>query len=265
MKIIEILGIKVNNVDYQEAIAKIEEFIKSGKPHQICTVNPEYIMAAQKDEEFREILNKADLCLPDGAGLLWASRFLAKKRSAISDQRLAIIQERVTGVDLIWKLAELSEKRGYSIYLLGAGPGVAEQTALVLRTKYPLLKIVGASEGIPQLDQSRGAILDIDQFEKDLITQISNLKPQILLVAFGHPKQDKFIAKYKKELRIPVMIGVGGAFDFISGRRKRAPKWMRTIHLEWLFRLILEPHRLNRIITATIKFPWAVVRQAHHK
>lgn len=273
MQKIEILGVKVNNVTMDETIEQIEEFIKSKKPHQICTVNPEFIMAAQKDRGFKDVLNNADLCVPDGAGLWWASRFLSKRISHIANlprsprveagrqagRKSQIIQERVTGVDLIWKLAETAEKRGYGLYLLGAGPSVAEQTALVLRTKYPRLKIVGISEGVPQINQARNSILDLDAFEKKLVSQLSHLAPQILFVAYGAPKQDKFIAKYKKELGVPVMMGVGGAFDFISGRIRRAPKWMRILHLEWLFRLILEPNRLNRIITAIIRFPWAVL------
>jgi len=255
---IKILGVKINNVDYRTTIEKIEEFIKSQKPHQICTINPEYIMAAQKDPEFKQILNQADLCIPDGTGLILASRFLAKSKSQI-------IKKRVTGVDLIWKLAELGQKKSYSIYLLGAGPGIAEQTANILCNKYPELKIAGFSEGIPQLPRNRKIILDLDRFEKELVSKICKLKPQILLVAYGAPKQDKFIAKYKKELAVPVMIGVGGSFDFISGRIKRAPQWMQKTHLEWLYRLFREPKRINRIITATIRFPIAVIRQVLEK
>lgn len=259
MQELNILGVKVNNVTMDETIERIEGFIKSKKPHQICTVNPEFIMAAQKDREFMNVLNGADLCVSDGAGLLWASRYLSKLVNSSTRQPMTPIQGRVTGVDLIWKMAEIAEKRGYSIYLLGAGPSVAEQTALGLRTKYPYLKIAGVSEGVPKLQPDRTSVLDIDSFEKSLASKIYKLKPNILLVAYGAPKQDKFITKYKKELGVPVMMGVGGAFDFISGRLRRAPKWMRTIHLEWLYRLILEPRRLNRILTAVVKFPWAVI------
>lgn len=271
----KILNIKVDNITYKETISKIEDFIKSKKPHQICTVNPEFIMAAQKNKAFMSILNNADLCVPDGAGLLWASRYLSKKlksyppatpeRSDGGRGNLKPIEERVTGVDLILKIAELAEKNGYTIYLLGALPGVAEQTAITLRTKYPELKIVGVSEGIPQFTSGRTPIIDVRKYENNLVTQISNLKPDILLVAYGAPKQDQFIAKYKKTLGIPVMIGVGGSFDYISGRTPRAPIWIQKIWLEWLYRLITMPRRLNRIITATIRFPWKVISSTRQK
>lgn len=253
MKEIKILDIKVNPIAKKEAIEKIDEFIVSKKPHQICTVNPEYIMAAQKDLEFKKIINDADLCVPDGAGLWWASRIHSRQADNIA------IPERITGIDLIYDICELASKKGYSIYLLGAGPTVAEQTALILKNKYPELKIAGISEGIPQLTTGRQINLDAEKFEDELAAQISNLKPQILLVAYGAPKQDKFIYKHKKILNVPIMIGVGGSFDFISGRVKRAPKWMRNLHLEWLYRLINQPSRINRIITATIRFPIKVI------
>lgn len=258
-----ILNVKVDNISFSETIDKIQEFIKSKKPHQICTVNPEFIIAAQKNKEFMTVLNNADLCVPDGTGLIWASKYLSKKSSVVSRQSL-VIKERVTGVDLVWKIADLAEKNGYTMYLLGAGPAVAEQTAITLRTKFPDLKIVGVSEGIPQLESSRTSVLDLNGFEKKLVTDIGKLKPDILLVAYGAPKQDIFIAKYKKELNISVMMGVGGSFDYISARVPRAPIWMQKIGLEWLYRLFVEPKRFNRIITATIRFPLAIMRDRNN-
>jgi len=260
----KILNVKVNNITFQETIIKIEEFIKTKKPHQICTVNPEFIMAAQKDREFRDVLNNADLSVPDGAGLLWAAKYLSKK-SLVSSRQPSVIKERVAGIDLVWEMAKLAEKKGYILYLLGAGPGVAEQTAITLRTKFPDLKIAGVSEGIPQLEPGRASVLDLDKYEKKLVTDICKLKTDILLVAYGAPKQDLFIAKYKKELNVPAMMGVGGSFDYISGRIPRAPIWMQKLALEWLYRLINEPKRFNRIITATIRFPWKIICSTHRK
>ncbi len=249
MNKIKILGIEIDVVDLKNAIEIIDGFVKTKKPHQICTVNPEYIMAAQNDTTFKAIINSADLRVPDGAGLLWATRYARKSH---------ILTQRVTGVDLIWQLAKTGEKNGYKFYLLGGKPGVAEQAALVLKTQYPNLKIVGISQGKPESPQSN-IKFNSQVFETKLVTSISKLKPDILLVAYGAPRQDKFIYKHKKELNVPVMMGVGGSFDFISGRIKRAPKWMQQIGLEWLFRLILEPKRINRIITATIRFPLKVM------
>ncbi len=262
MKEIKILDVKVNPIAKSEAIEKIDEFIVSKKPHQICTVNPEYMMAAQKDLEFKKIINEADLCVADGAGLWWASRYQnlkGKSQKSKDSNQSSIIKERITGIDLVYDICSLASKKGYSIYLLGAGPTVAEQTALILKSKYPNLKIAGISEGIPQLTTGRQINLDTENFESNLAVQISKLNPQILLVAYGAPKQDKFIYKHKKILNIPVMMGVGGSFDFISGRIKRAPKWMQKMHLEWLYRLINQPSRINRIITATIRFPIKVL------
>lgn len=249
MNKIKILDVNINIVNINDTTKIIDDFIKSKKPHQICTVNPEYIMTARADSHFKQIVNSADLCVPDGAGLLWASRYIRKSHA---------LTQRVTGVDLIWKLAQIGESKGYRFYLLGGKPGVGEQTALVLKTKYPNLKIVGISQGRPESIQSN-IKFDSEIFEKKLVSSISKLKPDILLVAYGAPKQDKFIFKYKKELNVPVMMGVGGSFDFISGRIKRAPRWMQKIGLEWLFRLFVEPKRLNRIITATIRFPLKVI------
>jgi N-acetylglucosaminyldiphosphoundecaprenol N-acetyl-beta-D-mannosaminyltransferase len=264
----KILDINIDIVDITKTITIIDDFIKSKKPHQVCTVNPEYIMAAQKNNDFKQIVNNADLCVPDGAGLIWASRLIAKskvhestsQKSTSSGQRLTsnALAQRVTGVDLIWHLAKEGEKRGHKFYLLGGKPGVAQQAALVLKTKYPNLKIVGISQGKPEFLQSN-IKFNAENFEKELVTKIKTLSPDILLVAYGAPKQDMFISKFKKELNVPVMMGVGGSFDFISGRIKRAPKWMRKIGLEWLFRLFIEPKRFGRIFTATVRFPLRVM------
>lgn len=238
MKKVKILGIKINNVTFLGALKEIESFIESGKPHQVATVNSEFIMAAQKDAEFRKILNSSDLAVPDGTGLIFASGFLYGRKYKL--------KERVTGVDLVWELAKMASENDWSIYFLGAAPGVAKKATNKLRLIYQNLKIAGASIGEPKFSQ------------KQIVHEIKKSKADILLVAYGAPKQDKFIYKNLNKLGVKVAIGVGGSFDFITGIQKRAPVWMRKIGLEWLWRLIREPKRAGRIFTATVKFPWKV-------
>lgn len=265
MQQIEILGIKINNLSFNQAVRMINNFVLLRKPHQICTINPEFIMVAQEDEEFKKILNEADLNVPDGAGLLFVSKYFLQQP----------LKERVTGTDLVWALAKLAAKRKYPIFLLGAEPGVAEKTAAVLKKEYPDLIIAGTYAGKPRLSRPKVRdfrelrITDIKPGIKDpnfeIIRKVRQAKAKILFVAYGAPKQDKFIARYKKLLNIPVMIGVGGAFDFISGGVSRAPKWMQKLWLEWLWRLFTQPWRLNRIFTATIRFPLAVLKSKFFK
>lgn len=234
----KILGIKIDNVDFKEAIEKIAYFIKSGKPHQVVTVNSEFIMAAQKDKKFARILNSAALSTPDGVGPIWASGFLYGRKNKL--------KERVAGVDLTWELAKLAAKNGCSIYFLGAGSGVAKKAAQRLQLIHRNLKIAGISEGEPKF------------VEQEVVKNIAKSKADILLVSYGALKQEKFIYKNLDNLGVKVAIGVGGTFDFIAGKQIRAPKWMQKAGLEWLYRLIHEPKRIGRIFTAVIRFPIAV-------
>lgn len=241
---IEILGVKIDKISKSEAIEKIGEFLKSGKQHLVVTPNPEFIMRAQVDEEFRKILNEASLALADGTGLILASRYLGRP-----------LESRLTGMDMILEIFQLAEKNHYKIFLLGGFEGVAKAAAGWLKNKFPKLEIVGAESG---------AVVSKDQLpglEPELKDKIIAAKPEILLVAFGAPKQEKWLAKYLKELpSVRVGIGVGGAFDFLAGRSRRAPRFLRKLGLEWLWRLILEPWRFNRIMTALVRFSWAVVK-----
>jgi len=233
-----ILGVRADNVNYDQALSLIESFVVSGNLHQAVTVNPEFIVAAQSDDDFRSILNASSLALPDGVGLLWAARFLGHP-----------LQERVTGTDTVQRVAALAAQKGYSLFLLGAAPGVAVATAARLCQVYPGLRIAGTHAGSPALE------------EKDEIVRLmQRAKPDILFVAYGAPQQDKWIARNLERLGVPVAMGVGGAFDFISGRAKRAPRWLQRVGLEWLHRLLHEPWRWRRML-ALPKFMWLVVRE----
>lgn len=246
MQSVNILGVPVHAVTRQETIEKITQYIASGKSHQVVTVNPEFVMIAQHDPEFMYALERADLSLADGSGIMWAARFLGH-----------YLPERITGADLTDELMVLAQANGWKVYLIGAAKGVADRAAEKLRKRFPDLKIVGAEEGLTY-QADRKNLFDVKEADK-LVKRIQKAAPDILLVALGAPKQDLFISRYKKELGVAVMIGVGGSFDFLAGRIRRAPKWLRILALEWLWRLIQEPKRFRRIYTSVVQFPLKVI------
>ena len=234
-----ILGIKVHALTTDLTLALIKEFIASGRPHQLVTVNPEFVIEAQHDAEFQRILNAAALALPDGIGLLMAARFLGTTS----------LPERVPGSDLVVRLAELSHQKGYRLYFLGAREGVAEKAAAVLKVHYPNLQVIGCYAGSPGLDENEA-----------IVQRILSVRPDILLVAYGAPRQDKWVARNLDRLSVPVCMGVGGSFDFIAGVAARAPLWVQRLNLEWLHRLLMQPWRWRRIWNAVPRFSWLVLR-----
>jgi N-acetylglucosaminyldiphosphoundecaprenol N-acetyl-beta-D-mannosaminyltransferase len=235
---VSILGIRIHAVTAAQTLVWIEQAVAARAPRQICTANPEFVMAAQTNAAFRDVLNSADLVLPDGGGLLWAAR-----------QQGAALPERVAGSDLIYRLAELAAQCGWAIYFLGAAEGVAALTAEKLQRRYPGLRVAGAFAGTPSANE-----------EASLMARITAARPDILLVAYGAPAQDLWIARNKIALGVPVSMGVGGAFDFVAGVARRAPVWVQRLGLEWLHRLLHQPWRAQRIFTAVVRFPLAVWR-----
>lgn len=236
---VTILRVDVHALTNAQALTLIEQFIASGQPHQLVTVNPEFVVAAQSDDEFRHIINNAALALPDGVGLLFAARLL----------KTIPLPERVPGSDLVVRLAELSHQRGYRIYFLGAGAGVAQKAAEYLKKMYPDLQVAGCYGGSPGSEEIEA-----------IIRRISPTRPDILLVAYGAPKQDKWIARNLDRLQVPVCLGVGGSFDFLAGTVRRAPIWIQKLGLEWLHRLVVQPWRWKRIWNAVPRFSWLVLR-----
>jgi len=234
-----ILNVKVHALTNAQTLAIIEDFIASKQPHQLCTVNPEFVVEAQHDSEFRRIINNAALAMPDGIGLVKAARFL----------KTIPLPERVPGSDLVKRLAELSHKKGYRIYFLGAREGVALKAIEQLRVDYPSLNVAGYYAGSPAIGENEA-----------IVQRILLAHPDILLVAYGAPKQDKWIIRNLGRLQIPVCIGVGGSFDFLAGTVKRAPVWMQKLNLEWLHRLLMQPWRWRRIWNAVGVFSWLVLR-----
>lgn len=237
-----ILGVRVDRVTFQQTLDRIEGFIAQGTPHQIVTVNPEFVMLAQHNPEFRRVINQSALALPDGIGVWWASRYLGRP-----------IPERVPGVDLVVRLAQLSARKGYRMYFLGAMPGVAAQAAAVLQERFPGAVIAGSYPGSPRIEENAA-----------IVQRIQAQNPDILFVAFGAPAQDLWIARNLEALRVPVCMGVGGSFDYIAGVRPLAPQWMRNLGLEWFYRLITQPWRWRRML-ALPRFVWHVLWSKTHQ
>jgi N-acetylglucosaminyldiphosphoundecaprenol N-acetyl-beta-D-mannosaminyltransferase len=235
---IEILGVRVDDVTYDDLLSQVDAFVASGVPHQVVTLNPEMLVAAHDDPAFRRILNSADLNVADGVGLLHAARWLGHP-----------LRERVTGSDGIYRLATHCARRGYRPFFLGAAPGVAEAVAARLAAENPGLEVAGTYVGSPRAAD-----------EGDVIEQVRAAEPDLLLVAYGVPVEETWIARNRERLGVPVMIGVGGAFDFVAGVARRAPVWVRKLGLEWLHRLIREPWRWRRQM-ALPRFVALVIRQ----
>ena len=233
----EILGVRVDNVNFQQALEKAKKLIEGPGKHCVVTPNPEIIVAAQKDRQFKEILNKSSLSIPDGIGLVWGARILGEK-----------LPERVTGTDLLEGLAALAAEHGYSLFLLGGMEGVAEKAGAKFKIQNSKVKIGTTAE--PSLNQEgRPVNSEETEKEKEAIEKINQFRPDILAVAFGAPKQEKWIARNLPKLNVKLAIGVGGALDYISGEKTRAPGWVKGVGLEWLFRLVQEPTRFRRQLT----------------
>jgi exopolysaccharide biosynthesis WecB/TagA/CpsF family protein len=250
---IKLFQVGIDQVDNQKTIQKIEEFIVSKKPHQIVTPDTLAVLRARKDPEYHAILKSADLITPDGAGILWAATTLNYP-----------LPERVTGIDIIHNICRLATKKEYSLYLLGSYPGVAGEAALNLTKKYPGIKIAGTHHGYFNCDDSqncedvKNGNSDKNKEEEEIIAEIKENRPDILLVGMGVPKQEKWISKNLNRLDVPVCMGVGGSFDVLSGRIPRAPLWMQRHGMEWIYRSIKQPNRAFRTI-ALFYFIWLVI------
>ncbi|MGB1287871.1 MAG: WecB/TagA/CpsF family glycosyltransferase, partial [Aggregatilineales bacterium] len=224
---IQILGIPVDVMDFKGWMRWIDKQVKNAThPQQVCSINPELMMIAQRDINFQNILKRSALCLADGVGILWAARALNTP-----------LPERVTGSDGTIIIAEHAAKKGWKLFLLGAAPGIAEQVADILREEFDGLQIVGTYAGSPTPEEE-ATIVDI----------VNRSNADILLMAYGSPTQEKWIARNLPRLQVKVAMGVGGAFDFIAGVVPRAPEWMRQYGLEWLYRLYKQPWRIKRML-----------------
>lgn len=245
---VTVLDIPFDAVTLQEALQIVLERVEKHdtlrleKTFFMATPNPEMLLEARKNDKFRSILQKTNLNIADGTGIIFAAIFLRAGR----------LPQRVTGTDLMIEICKLAQDK--KIFLLGGGPGVAEKTQKVLEEKYGT-NVVGTdgSAASPEHDE-------------DLRRKINAASPDILFVAFGAPKQEMWLDRNLPHLKtVKAAVGVGGAFDFISGKAKRAPRILRKLGLEWLYRLIRQPSRIGRIFNATVRFPLAVLKSAFTK
>lgn len=224
---IQILGLPVDRITYDKWMPLISKWVAIGeRVHHVCTTNPEFMIMAQHDPNFAHILKRADLCIPDGTGLLWAADVLKTP-----------LPERVTGSDGVPRIAQEAARLGWRLFFLGAAEGIAEEAANILRAQFDGLQVVGTYSGSPTPDE-----------EQAIVEMVNASHADILFVAYGAPEQDKWIARNTPRLNVKMAMGVGGTFDFIVGRVPRAPQWMQAYRLEWLYRLYKEPWRIWRML-----------------
>lgn len=223
---IKILGVPVDLTDKETAMARFEELFPEPGVTAVYTPNSEIVENASHDPKLKELIDSAELVIPDGIGLVYASKFLGHP-----------LKERVTGIDFLESIIAYLEKNGKSIYFFGSKPGVAEKAAEKIREKYPGLIVAGTHHGYFQQEE-----------EPDIVEQINQSGADFLCVALGAPKQEKFIFDHKAELKVHGAIGVGGSLDVWSGDLKRAPEFYQKHGLEWLYRFIQQPRRAGRMM-----------------
>jgi len=242
-----VLGVPVDDVTMGEAVDIVFQLARDGqrrsRTHQVATVNVDFVVNAHDDDVLMDILAATSLSIPDGMPVVWASRLMGTP-----------LRARVSGADLVPAIVQRAAPEGATIVLYGAGPGIARRAAEVLRERTPRATVVG-------LDAP--AFSDPAELDERDLAPLREARATVCCVAFGNPKQERFIAHWAPHLGIPVMIGVGGSLDFIAGAKRRAPQWMQRSGLEWLHRAITEPRRLaRRYARDLVVFGPAVLRQA---
>ena len=235
---INIMDVPIDVITMEQAVSRVFGFFETTECHSVYTPNPEIIMAAQKDKALMDALYHASLIVPDGIGVVLASRLFKGPK----------LPERVAGYDLVQNLFAHMATTDYTVYFLGGAPGVSEEAAKVMQKKYKGLKITGTDHGYFKESE-----------EEAVIQRIQAAKPDLLLVGLGAPKQEKWIEKNRGVLPVKVCIGVGGSFDVMAGKVKRAPVAFQKLGLEWFYRLITQPTRAKRMLQLPV-FAWEVVK-----
>lgn len=230
----DIMGLQFDNITMEEALDAAKALLQGEHAARVVTPNAEIAYEALHDENMRTLLNSAELMLPDGAGVVLASKILKTP-----------LKQKVAGVDFADGLLGVLETTGQSLYLLGSKPGIGELAAQKMMQKHPRLRIAGIADGY-------------FQDEAPVIDKINASGADALFVCLGAPKQEQFMARHQKALHVKLMAGLGGSLDSFAGTVKRAPKWMIRLNLEWLYRLIKEPKRFKRMLRLP-KYLWAVV------
>ena len=226
MSRIDFLNIKLDNLTMDETIQRIDDLIHECNPSYVVTPNLDHIVTLEKDVEFKELYDNANLIVADGKPLIWISKFLKNP-----------IKEKISGSDLFPKICELAVQRKYTIFIIGAAEGIADKAARNLEKKYPGIKFIGTYSPSYEFEQNQNEL-------KKMKNLVLEAKPDILAIALGSPKGEKFIYKHLLEYNVPLSISIGATIDFEAGNIKRAPKWMSNMGLEWLFRITQDPKRL---------------------
>ncbi len=237
-----IFGVPFHNVTFEEVVEWVADRVRSGRPANIATANLDFVTRAWHDPELQRLLIDADLVIADGFPIVSLSPFFGPR-----------LKERVTGSDLTPLLAERAAQEGFRVYGLGSADGVAKKALEVLKSRHPKLKIAGT------YSPPFAPLLEMDH--RGILQRLESARPDILFVAFGAPKQDKFISMHVRGWNVPVSIGVGGSLDFVVGTQKRAPVWMRKVHLEWFWRICFNPRRLFSRYIANVRFLFSATRQ----
>lgn len=235
---VSIFGVPISKMNMSDTVRYLTDVIRNKQVHQVITANPIMIMAALDDPAYMAMMKRAELIVPDGTGVVWAAEYVGNP-----------VSERVPGIELVHNLLRAGESYGWKVFLLGASPEVVQAAADRLKQQYPLIRFVGVRDGYFGPDQ-----------DAEVIDEIRRAEPDILLVGRSADKQEPWIDRYKHELQIPVMMGVGGSFDVISGKLKRAPEWFIKLRLEWFYRLLQEPWRYKRMLVLP-KFAVKVIRE----
>lgn len=230
----KILGVRLDQANWNEIDRFCTEALESIGAHQIVTLNGEIALLAAKRPDLAAAINQADLVIADSTNMVWAGR-----RAGLN------ITQRTPGSDLVWQLAAMAEQHGKSLFLLGGREGIAKAAAQALLRRFPKLIVKGYSSANPATSES--------------ISATAEAEADIVLVAYGAPKQEIWIAENKDALGAKLLVGVGGTFDMLAGRLKRAPRWMQALSLEWLWRLVLQPSRIARVWRAVVIFPLKVL------
>lgn len=267
MDTVNILGVKINKISLEQGTKLVQKWLKQKGKHYIVTPNPEMVVDAQKDEEFKKIINNSDLAIPDSFRLGWAIKVLHEQNYI---RRILIwcsffmpylfIKNPLpvlTGVDLMESLVSLSEKKAFRTSFLGGKSGLALKLSERLKRKYPKLRIVFADSEI-KVNKNGETLIWKNK------STLEKKYTDILFVAFGHIKQEKWIFKNLNRLPVKVMMGVGGSFDYLSGEVPRAPRFLRDLGMEWLFRGVVQPQRFKRFISL-LKFVLLVFNEAFLK
>ncbi len=244
----KVLGIQITTDPKLDIIKEVEKALSEHRQLVITTPNPEIIVEAHHNQDFKVALNAADISLPDGTGIVWALK------------RQGIVISRILGRDFFINLLELSEKHRWKVALVGASPESNHQSAERIRKNYGEIEVLEIVDIF--LDKQGNMTSENKKTQEEIIDELKTFKPQILTLAFGHPKQELWANKIRANFPESVVITVGGTLDYFSGQVPMPPQIFSSLGMEWLFRLIVQPWRLRRIITAVVEFPWLVLRHS---